>query len=298
MARRDDESMRNHIQGMLNHWPEDLTIAPFAESSAPDRDADGADWHPHLHYDWELKFYAGRSKNVCEDMGLKIHPPTVVLIPPNTVHSSTSPDKIRNCALLTICFEPDNVRLSHERIGPCEFHFWTRRQKNFLNQLCLGGFDRLLTTVVEGVTAPVQRRDLGYERQLIRFFFQAVARLFEIEDPTPIPSPDNLRTDAVEQAKHYILFRYHRDTLSVREVADHVKLTPSHLAHLFRLKGEPTIRQTIVETRLGKAWKLLEQGRRTVKEVSHMTGWSSQLYFSRRFRERFGIPPSEVGKRG
>lgn len=58
-----------------------------------------------------------------------------------------------------------------------------------------------------------------------------------------------------------------------------------------------SINQVIRETRMHKAYELLQQEELTAAEVSYKLGFSSPAYFNNSFREFFGYPPGEVRKR-
>lgn len=53
--------------------------------------------------------------------------------------------------------------------------------------------------------------------------------------------------------------------------------------------------QVIRGMRLQRARQLLEQGAGTVAEIAYQVGFSSPAYFTKSFREAFGVLPSEVG---
>lgn len=104
-------------------------------------------------------------------------------------------------------------------------------------------------------------------------------------------SPSSLK---VAHALSYIKITHDDSGLSVREIADDVGVTSSHLAHLFRRVTGMTIKQNIVRTRLEQAYRNLQIGKISVKEVAFRTGWKNQLYFSTCFRKKYGFPPSHV----
>lgn len=84
--------------------------------------------------------------------------------------------------------------------------------------------------------------------------------------------------------------------LNVREVA--AELHMSHSAFYAKLKqlvGLPPV-EFIREVRLGRACKLLAEGRYDVTTVSYMTGFSDPRYFSKCFKKRYGILPSQYDR--
>jgi len=47
--------------------------------------------------------------------------------------------------------------------------------------------------------------------------------------------------------------------------------------------------------RLHEARRQLERRQGTVSEVAYRVGFSNMSYFAKKYRERFGVVPSEVG---
>ncbi len=65
-----------------------------------------------------------------------------------------------------------------------------------------------------------------------------------------------------------------------------------------KIKGliNKTARQYLEGYRLDKAKELLQQKELTITEIAFEVGFSSLPYFSRRFKEKFGYPPSDIHK--
>lgn len=69
-------------------------------------------------------------------------------------------------------------------------------------------------------------------------------------------------------------------------------LSPSRAAHVFsEAMGEPP-RRFQERYRLERARGLLRATGRSVKEIAREAGFENEFYFSRRYRERYGVPPS------
>ena len=75
--------------------------------------------------------------------------------------------------------------------------------------------------------------------------------------------------------------------------------TDDHLMLLTRAgRGLFRTPQAYVEScRLEYAKRLLETTNASVKEASYAAGFAYPLYFSRRFRRAYGLPPREIAKR-
>lgn len=100
----------------------------------------------------------------------------------------------------------------------------------------------------------------------------------------------------VEQVIGVIERNLDKAELNVRQVA--AELHMSHSAFYAKLKqlvGLPPV-EFIREIRLGHACRLLAEGRYDITTVSYMTGFSDSRYFSRCFKKRYGILPSQYDR--
>ena len=96
----------------------------------------------------------------------------------------------------------------------------------------------------------------------------------------------------VEAACQFITNSLTRD-LSLDEIARHVCLSPSRLAHLFRSQIGVNIVRWREDQRIILAKHLLLTTTTPVSALAARVGYDDQLYFSRVFRKRVGISPSE-----
>ena len=83
---------------------------------------------------------------------------------------------------------------------------------------------------------------------------------------------------------------------SIENLAELVRLSPSHLRYLFKLETGMTPSQFICGLRMEKAHELLRGTFKTAKEICFEVGIKNQSVFTRRFKERYGITPTEFRK--
>jgi|HigsolmetaGSP12D_1036236.scaffolds.fasta_scaffold00101_28 two-component system response regulator YesN len=93
------------------------------------------------------------------------------------------------------------------------------------------------------------------------------------------------------KAKKYIQNHYHR-SLTLKEVADHVYVSPGYLSALFKEAGE-TYLKYLTSLRMQKAMELLSETNIKVYEVVEMVGYSDPAYFSELFKKHTGKLPNE-----
>ena len=80
---------------------------------------------------------------------------------------------------------------------------------------------------------------------------------------------------------------------TIEEMADYVELSAPHLQKLFKIQiGIPPI-SYVRELRLEKARELLETTFRRVKQIGFEVGMPNDTHFTRDFKERYGITPTE-----
>lgn len=80
---------------------------------------------------------------------------------------------------------------------------------------------------------------------------------------------------------------------TIEEMANYVELSAPHLQKLFKIQvGMPPIAY-LRELRLGKARELLESTFRRVKQIGFEVGMPNDSHFTRDFKERYGVTPTE-----
>ena len=78
---------------------------------------------------------------------------------------------------------------------------------------------------------------------------------------------------------------------SLSEVAERFKYNYSYLSNLFKRTTGNTLSEYYRGRRLDMARSLIEEGKRTVGEISEMLGYSTPFAFSAAFKKRFSVAP-------
>lgn len=84
---------------------------------------------------------------------------------------------------------------------------------------------------------------------------------------------------------------HYQQSISLRDVAWALNLTPGHLTTVVRQKTGKTVQEWITERRMAQARRLLVEEDRTVEEVGRQVGYSDPSYFIRTFRRVHGATP-------
>lgn len=87
------------------------------------------------------------------------------------------------------------------------------------------------------------------------------------------------------------------EQFGVTELAEAMNMSRSNLLRKVKKATNLSVSQLINEVRLKRAMALLRTTGLNVSEVSHRVGFNSTSYFIKCFREYYGYPPGEAGKR-
>ncbi|MGH8932137.1 MAG: AraC family transcriptional regulator N-terminal domain-containing protein [Egibacteraceae bacterium] len=152
-----------------------------------------------------------------------------------------------------------------------------------VNQNLMGAVLRFLRSISAGadrrVLAPMYLREIAYRllqaEQCVRLLAAATS---EYED------------NPVSEVIRYVRDRM-SEPLTVADLADHVRMSPSAFAHLFREVTGMAPYQFVKNMRLDQAGALLLQGGRSVSEVGRDVGYTNLSHFINEFKRRFGTTP-------
>lgn len=100
----------------------------------------------------------------------------------------------------------------------------------------------------------------------------------------------------IEEIKQYVETRLDQ-TVTVRDAANRFSFAPNYLGHLFKEETGVNFSDYVTARRLEKARRLLQNPNLKVYEVAGLVGYRSLPYFSRHFKEVFGMTPGEYRRR-
>jgi transcriptional regulator GlxA family with amidase domain len=100
--------------------------------------------------------------------------------------------------------------------------------------------------------------------------------------------------DAVERARRFLHARLADPSLDLEQVAHAAHVSPGHLVRRFRAELCVTPIAYLWERRLTTAIDMLTHTGLPVGEVARRTGFRSVYHFSRRVKQRTGVPPTTV----
>ncbi len=100
------------------------------------------------------------------------------------------------------------------------------------------------------------------------------------------------KNSIVVQVKNYVNDNYDKE-LSLELLGQLVNLHPVYLSKIFKEAADINLSSYITDVRMQKAAELLEQTNMQVQEIMKQIGYQKSQYFSKRFREKYGVTPKE-----
>ena len=95
----------------------------------------------------------------------------------------------------------------------------------------------------------------------------------------------------VYEAERYII-NHISDSLSVRQIADHVFVSATYLCFLYKKETGKTLKQFMLDIRMQKAKALLLDTSMKIGDIAASVGYMNQNYFTRIFTSYYGTTPS------
>lgn len=95
------------------------------------------------------------------------------------------------------------------------------------------------------------------------------------------------------EALGFIEQHYSNSSLSLIDVAEHCKMSPSHLSHLFKKKTGCNFKEYVDGLRLDKAKELLRKTDGRIVDIALKVGYNNDYSFSRFFKNKVGVTPKE-----
>ncbi len=100
----------------------------------------------------------------------------------------------------------------------------------------------------------------------------------------------------VEQIVNYFEDHYN-EKISLDQIAENMYLSPYYVSRIFKSETGNAPIHHLINIRLEKAKELLEGGYEgSIQEVAAMVGYEDAYHFSKLFKKRFGVSPSQVRK--
>lgn len=248
---------------------------------------------PHYHESWELKIpLKGRLHCRFKEQKFCLEKNAALLIAPQAIHYETRPsDTSRDALWLSCLLENSDVHLMLMSGCRPAHYFLSSDQKSELTAL-LGQPANEFCEHIAFVLARAEKKTA--QKMATKWLILLFSSLTSALASPPVSSRQH---EIVSRTIALLNNKFNDATITVRRMAEMLNISPKYLSSVFRRLTGITLRQKLIRIRLERAFRQLQTGRFTVKEVAAFTGWKNQFYFSNSFRQHYGMAPSHVQAR-
>ena len=102
----------------------------------------------------------------------------------------------------------------------------------------------------------------------------------------------DIRSSYVKKLQDFVEENLHRD-VSLRALADHVNLHPTHLSKIYKIETGEGISDYVSRLRMERACHKLKTTGKKVYEISMEIGYLDPAYFIKVFKRQYGVTPQE-----
>ena len=122
------------------------------------------------------------------------------------------------------------------------------------------------------------------------------------EQIAPEPVADGISLESVN--KKYLVEKlvgyledHYNEKISLDQIAENMYLSPFYISKIFKSETGDTPIRHLINIRLEKAKELLEKGYGgSVQEIAAMVGYDDAYHFSKLFKKRYNITPTQAKK--
>lgn len=233
------------------------------------------------HDFWELTFIDnGSLETTIDDDVYQMNNFDLILYAPNQFHSQKTA-KSHSCSYLTILFDMkiDNPELITNRVYNAH-----REIHNALNNFI-----------------KVSNDDILYDNELMLCYLkELIVKLLQYDflSSSPIastPMQQRFENELLNEIIIYINSNIY-EQITIEEICHKFSISRSSLQTLFKNNLNVAPKQYISDLKLNKSKLLIKESLYTISEISSKLGFTSIHYFSRKFKQQYGITPTDYAK--
>ena len=227
----------------------------------------------HTHDVWEIILnYKGESDDIIGGESFHLDTRSLVCIPPNVLHEKRAENGFCDFAILCKSLAlPDNGRatvISDDSEGSA-------------------------AALINIINTVYHKKEEGY-KEICENLFSALEQMILTE------SAHKKKAPIVEELINIMVNEFNNPDFSLATLSEKSGYCSDHVRRIFRRDTGMTTLEYLTSLRINSAKKLLRENRSfgyTVAQISVMSGFDDIGYFSRVFRKKTGLSPSEYMKK-
>ena len=241
----------------------------------------GKHWHRSIEifavFEGRLTFYVNEEKRFLKKGEF-------ILLNSNEVHSILSPEPNK-----TIVLQIPLKLFENYYIEGSQFLLFTHQKREQDGEIM-----RLLREMYEGVC----QKEIGYEWNVQSGFFKVLYLLINFYRRQEIPKElvrNHKKMDKLSMITSYIRDNYKKE-LSLEMIAEVFGYSPSYLSRMFQKYAKTNYKAYLQSVRLEYAFQEFVNTDHTVAEIAMNHGFPNSKAFSKEFKRKYGVLPSEYKK--
>ena len=135
----------------------------------------------------------------------------------------------------------------------------------------------------------IENREIGYEQVIAGELTRLLASVLAMDRNQPGKRHEIEKK--MQEAK-LLIEQFQGNSLSIERIADDLCLSCPHFRRLFKEYAGLSPHQYYLQVKVNRAKELLEHERLSVKQISAQLGFDDEYYFSRLFKKKTGVSPS------
>ena len=101
--------------------------------------------------------------------------------------------------------------------------------------------------------------------------------------------------DKIDRVQKYVITNF-RNAVSLKEVADHINMTPTSFCRFFKRSTHKTFVSYLAEIRIGYSKKLLQEDKLSITQAAFECGYNNLSTFNKQFKSICEVTPKDYRK--
>ena len=253
-------------------------------------------FQPESHNFWEFIYVrSGTLRLTADDKEYALSENRIIFYPPNTVHSWRA--ETESCTIDVLSFETNSQEMNYFCTTPIKL---TDSEALLLSKI-FAEASEILTTIPPD--APIKGQTLKAETPIYKLqHVKKQIELFLIEifnRTTPFDAHELLNRKRLKSAAKIneriirCLEENVDKNLSLEQIGLLTGISVTHMKRSFKNLHDGGIIDYFILLKIDKAKKLIAETELSFTEISNLLSFSSSAYFSRTFKKKTGLTPSE-----
>ena len=112
-----------------------------------------------------------------------------------------------------------------------------------------------------------------------------------LDSKIKVPNKTSKKEEQIKAIIEYINNNYTSPDITIEEISKKFFFNISYLTRIIKEKTGSSPKKIIIDLRMKTALELLNTKKYTIADVSEIIGYKNQFYFSREFKEYYGVSP-------